>query len=318
MNVFMIMCHKNPIQVIRFAKSIQSDNTDVIIHADRNMGEEDYNKLEEFVRAHGGGIYLTEKRLHGVLDDRSLVDIAMLMAMKAKENEKCLHVHYKYYGLCSGQDYLIKPRHHIEEQLESQYPKSLIDCTPWDKNNWVFVKSTALCKYHSWINHIKQRPLRAIFRGIEKVLYPFFHFMKCEPYEKLRKHNIKLYGGSAWWILPDTVMNYILSEYDRMPEWMGILLNNTATPEETFFQTVAMRSPYAGSIKVNPVDMVAQNCMTFAYFSDTGKSFNGHPYIITVEQMDILKKSNCYFARKFDENVDKDVFDAIDEKLLLK
>lgn len=49
-NVAMIMCHKNPEQVIRLAECCRTDCTDVIIHADSHLNEEDYNKIVRYVK----------------------------------------------------------------------------------------------------------------------------------------------------------------------------------------------------------------------------------------------------------------------------
>ena len=94
------------------------------------------------------------------------------------------------------------------------------------------------------------------------------------------------------------------------------LLRKTHTPEETFFQIMTMKSPVANLVDVNPKEMVAQNCMTYAYFSDKDKPFKGHPYIFTVDDYSKIISLPHLFARKFDETVDAKVFDLIDDKIL--
>lgn len=320
MNAFMIMCHKNAHQVIRLAGKCVTKNTDVIIHADNLMDDAEYQLLTNFAAAKKG-VYLTERRLHGTLDTRSLVDIAIEMVNCAKNIEDSENKHYKYYALLSGQDYLIKPMHWIEKQLEQLYPKPLIDCTPYSKSNWIYYKfrqSFIDKKYSEWIkNNLKKHAvIRKPFRLSEMFLRKLGELCKRDCYSELQKENIALYGGSAWWILPDIVMSFILDELKKNTYYIYLLLEQSNTPEETFFQILTMRSPVADQVDVNPEDMVAQNCKTWAYFSDDGKPFKGHPYIFTAHEFDKLRNSECWIARKFDETEDKSILDLLDQQVL--
>lgn len=90
-----------------------------------------------------------------------------------------------------------------------------------------------------------------------------------------------------------------------------------AAPEEMYFQTVLMNSPFRGRIEVNSKNVIAQNCKTYANFNPAGKPFTGHPYIFTIEDVDELEtlSGDHYFARKFDATVDDDVLDRLDETI---
>ena len=263
---------------------------------------------------------LTEKRIHGELDSRSLVDIAMLMTDKAKSIATESGRHIDYYLLLSGQDYLTKPIHVINRYLSEQYPKPYIDCTPYDGNNWVyykFNKSAALRRFDRFVSRRFPKksllyPIRVLCRIIGLIWGKMLRIMHISEYDTLRKMNVELYGGSAWWILPDKAMDYIIEEYEK--KYSQKLLA-TYTPEETYFQIMAMRSPVRKLILVNPVDMVAQNCRTWAYFSDDGKPFKGHPYVFTEREFDKLISRDCWIARKFDETEDKKILDLLDRHL---
>ena len=89
-------------------------------------------------------------------------------------------------------------------------------------------------------------------------------------------------------------------------------------PEENYYQTLLMNSSFKGEIDVNSPEMVAQNCKTYAHFLPEGRPFTGHPYILTVEDTECLIEyaKSRFFARKFDETVDSDILNWIDENLL--
>ena len=105
----MIMCHKNFDQVFRLAKRCTSESTKVIVHIDsksNDISDEMYAKLTSVG-------YLTDRRISGFIDDRSLIDITMLLIEKAHQIEKEENIHFDYFCLLSGQDYLTKPIEYI-------------------------------------------------------------------------------------------------------------------------------------------------------------------------------------------------------------
>lgn len=266
------------------------------------------------------GVHLTKNRIHGVLDKRSLVDIVFIIVEEAKKVEATEKIHFDYYLLLSGQDYPIKNIEYIENELNHCYPKPFIDCTPYDRNNWIYHKFAFYKKtssFHNWItNNLKKGLLRKAMRAIAIVWGKIIPIFDDDSYQKLLRLNVSLYGGSEWWILPDMIIEYISREYNSNNEIVDILLNESITPDETFFQTMPMRSTVAEMIDCNPIDMREQNCKTYAYFTDEGKEFMGHPYILTKSEYKKLAESDCWFARKFDETVDSSIMDIIDEDIL--
>ena len=58
--------------------------------------------------------------------------------------------------------------------------------------------------------------------------------------------------------------------------------------------------------------------MTYAYFFDEEHEATGHPYVLTEKNFDMLRHRNELFARKFDLNIDRTIFELLDEKILRK
>ena len=317
MNAVMIMCHKNIEQVMRLIRLCSSPETRIILHIDSKyaLNAQQLADLEQME-----DVFLTDERFSGVLDTRSLVDIAMCMVQKAKDVENLQGIHFDYYMLLSGQDYLIKPISYINDALRQAYPEPLIDCTPHAKGNWVFYKfrfAPSVYAMSNWMEAYRSplcKPVLLCARILRKLLYTALSLLHMTDYDRFTQQGVSLYGGSAWWILPDVVIDYICSEFETNRPFVDRLLN-TLTPEETFFQIMSMRSPLKDRIHINPPDMVAQHCKTWAYFSDVDKPFMGHPYIFTVNEYDRLMSSDFWIARKFDSNVDSEILDMLDSAL---
>lgn len=153
MLAFILICHKDAVQIIRLIKKIKTSRTDIFLHADQEMNRSEYANLATFVEDHEG-VYMVQHRIHGMLDHRSLVDITMSCIELANMVETKENKHYKYYALLSGQDYPIKPISWVEKELDTVYPKAFIDCTSYSKSNWVgkkFDRNSWLISYRNWI-----------------------------------------------------------------------------------------------------------------------------------------------------------------------
>lgn len=315
MNAIMIMCHKNIEQVIRLIQKCVSEDTRVFVHID-SLYELSQQQIENLSDA---GAYICEKRIHGELDSRSLVDVTMILINKTIEIENKEEIRFQYYCLLSGQDYLTKPIWYINEQLRSIYPTPVIDCTPYSRRNWMYHKFGYTKKFLPFLQWTKRVTKRGSFlwfmlKGIAYSYEKLVDIAHISNYYKLKKACIKLYGGSAWWILPDVTIKYILNEYNSDSKYINDLLD-TWTPEETFFQTITMRSESKEYVHLNTPDTVAQSCKTWAYFFDDDKPATVHPYIFTINEYKKLINHDCWFARKFDYKIDTDILDKLDEYL---
>lgn len=254
--------------------------------------------------------------IHGTLDDRSLVEIVVLMISLAKRVEETENKHYQYFLLLSGQDYPIKPLSYISKQLKESYPLPYIDCTPYDRNNWIYYKfysNSHLRSANRWVStHLKKGVVRYALRAMLIFSQKICSLIGLSDYKRLQRQGISLYGGSAWWILPDKIIDFILSELDE--KYVEELLCSN-TPEETFFQIMSMRSPLKELVHINPISQISQSCKTWAYFSDEGKPFKGHPYVFTSDMFSRLIESEFWFARKFDIQEDEDILNMLDDYL---
>ena len=314
MNAILVMCHKDFDQVKRLINRCISNETRIIVHIDKKSNITN-GEIEEMASSHG--VYLTDERLNGFLDDRSLVDITMLMIDKAHKIEKQENIHFQYYCLLSGQDYLTKHIDDINDRLSQAYPKPIIDCSAYQKNLWIYNKFTRnpfTQSINKWIRFKfkKHNIIWMGFKGVEIFIRKLCQSLSITDYHYFKRKRIDLFGGSAWWILPDIAIDYISKEYNAgKRHWKRLL--SSVTPEEVFFQTLVMQSPLANLVDVNPKGTTTQNCKTWAYFFDEDKPPINHPYIFTVKEFDKLVNKDCWFARKFDMSVDSEIFDLLDK-----
>lgn len=307
----LLLAHKNTKHIVRMLNALNHPETDIYIHCDSRW-DEGYRQLKMM---ESDTVSVIDERYQSDLDSWGLIQAAMSCIQQAKNGG------YRYFALLSGQDYPIISVGNIVAELEKNYPKPYIDCTPYDKNNWIYHKFSSYGLFRRYSKWLDAKLNKSLFRTALKL--PVYAVSKyvidrvSSPKKALDKHHVDLYGGSAWWILPDAAVDYILEEYIKHDIYIEVL-SKTHTPEETFFQIMSMRSPIAELIEINPKDMVAQNCKTYAYFEGVGKPFKGHPYIFTLSDKELLskKQKSFFFARKFDGDVDSDILDYLDESFI--
>ena len=317
MNAILLMCHKNPNQVIRLIDRCNSKNSNVFVHFDYKMNIDDVNRIKQKFDSNEN-VYFCQSRIDGKLFSRTLIDMVMVLVSEVNKIEKKKNIHYHYYCLLSGQDYLIKPLSYIENELEKNYPIPYIDCTPYDIKNWMgnqFAFSNSYYKILNHLNALKVGKLRKSLRILHIIYGYLVKSIEGSSIKQLEKLGVTIYGGSQWWILPDNIIDYIYSVYSSNPKYLKYLLYSSI-PDETFFQTLAMQSTFKDLIELNDKDARMQNCKTFAYFQDVNKPFKGHPYIFHEDNYNVILESDKWFARKFDMNEDEKIMNIIDEEIL--
>lgn len=307
----LIMAHKNKTQLIRLIKTMSCDTFDFFIHLDSewDLSADDIEDIQNCAER----VYVIRNRIHGELDKWSLPQISLNLIDEALKN---VEVNYNYYLLLSGQDYPIKSVEQICSFLEKHYPKPFIDEEAYEFGNWVSTKFM-LVRWTHKVEKIHKRYKPGIIRKIRVVPYVLAEYFERifwgTPYKRIQKYGFELYGGSQWWILPDEVIKFINDVRLKQPQFVKEYMR-TWTPDETFFQTMAMNSPLASEILTDNelFETGDQRCMTYGNFIAPGKQFCGHPHIIEEIDFDRIISKKQLFARKFDCEVDDKILDKID------
>ena len=74
--------------------------------------------------------------------------------------------------------------------------------------------------------------------------------------------GITLYGGSQWWAISSTVSRWLLSlDKAGLPEQFAAYARRTAIPDETYFATLFMHSPFCRKIIRPSMDRGAPRVM---------------------------------------------------------
>ena len=202
----------------------------------------------------------------------------------------------EYFHVISGQDYLIKPVSYIKKIFENNSAE-YIDYFEVLSSKWE----------SEWMKRISYYGFYEIFNSksflgnkiitVIIVLQRILGFSRALP-------NQKLYGGSGWWSLSRTSVEYVMNYTKRDPSLLK-RLRFTFCADEIYFQTILMNSPLK--------DKIVNNNLRFIDWTKRNGNF---PANLDESDFQSLADSDKIFARKFEFPVSEKLKQMIKENLL--
>lgn len=283
----LIQCHKNPDQVNMLLQALQHPDVDIYVHVDKKS-----DICSEIVQ--------TSPQIH-ILPDKYRVDVQWATFSQVRATLNLLgyashHGKYEHYWLCSGQDYPIKPINQIVSFLHEHSDTNFVQIWPskngggtennLDKRTAIYFPQCVLG------NGLTQRIAKRVFVELTGGYNRTFGIFR-----RKAPDNVKFYFGSSW-ICFSEEMEQWMEEY--LESHMGFIRfhRNVNCPDETFFQTLLMNSPYREK---------RADYLHYVDWSDGGN----RPGTLTVKDSGKLRNSDKLMARKFDEAIDKEIIEIL-------
>ena len=286
---YIILVHKNPIQVCRLIKKLDDDHSVFFIHIDKKINIAQFKNLlqiDDKIRF--------VKRVKTDWASYGLVT-ATLNALKEIKNAG---EHFQQIILLSGQDYPIKSNSFIDEFFRhSEYS--------------LFIEYFQIPNYKKW------QPRGGLYR-IDKYYFGAKLYQKYAAkavnllamnFSALKRKlpdNLIPYAGSQWWMIDMYALNYILDFINSHPQYVSFH-RFTFAADEVFFQTILLNAKDEQLLK-----RIANYNKRFIKHN----SEKPHPEILTAKDLIAISNSDALLARKFDEKVDSEIFNLIDTHCL--
>lgn len=298
---YLILAHKNPLQLSRMIERLDDGASKFFIHLDAKTPIESFTACLE-----GAHIRFIEPRERCVWGDFSIVR-ATIHLMEAASKEQ------GFFILMSGQDYPIQSQGYINAFLESNKEFDFIEIEPLEEKWKPKMVKDKLEHYH--ILHSEER-------GHSNCYAPFAH---CSVFQKLRtlthllkgrlsRKNFKLlcslpkrvapferqYAGSQFWAFSErtfyAVLNYIREHKAALEGYYKY----TSSPDEIYFHSVLM-------------DLVAKDSTIKLKDPITYVNYFRKNNVFITEDFDkITSAKGKLFARKFDTDIDIEILNKLD------
>jgi len=199
----------------------------------------------------------------------------LLLAQEALKNPE-----NSLFHLITGEDYPCKPVSYFCENVDAA--KDYIDQQPMPCSMWPGNGGMDRLDYYNFYDRINAKKVGKLINlliRIQKILK-----LKRKYYAGFPK----LYGGSTYWSLSRNTLQYIM-EYTKSNKAFYDRMQYTFCPEEFYFQTIIMDSPFASNV-------INDNLRYIDWASGRG----GKPAFLDESDFPHIVSSNKLFARKFD------------------
>ena len=307
---YLILAHKNPLQVKRLISNLEGEKTSFYIHIDLQANIDEFKQV--LLQTN---IYFLNKRYKGTWGDIGIVKATLYGMQEISRNTK-----NGYCILLSGQDYSLVSRQKISSFLKKNYPTEFITVYPMPHSGWKHGGMDRLEKY-KLIKSRKRKHFLQLPSIFDQEFYSLETFGKLNFLRKNRRFQemclvlkkrkfpsyLKAYGGSQWWALTMETIIHILNYVDKHPEYLEYH-KYSLLPDEIFFQSILMQLQEQKTQKLS-----IEKSFTYVNWERPET-----PLPVTFEEQDFdeLRKAskNYLFARKFDAEIDNAILDKIDEK----
>lgn len=289
---YCLLVHKNPEQVNLFIKQLLVDpGADVYVHVDAKQRDALIDRILNHSRVH-----ILSQSVAASWGDISLVDATLLLFRAVLRSAEP----YDFVCLRSGQDLVVK----------SGYKEYL---TQHKGENFIALRKIAPGTIGAAFLDVRwPRCTRRLYDGMHpyrvlRALMTRLYAMGINVRPNVRRvpATYGLYDGSQWFSFSGHLVRSIIAYLDNH-RWYYEAFEDVLVPDTSFFQILIMNSPFASTV-VNDYHMYVQ-------WGSTLRNVN-HPMTLTSADIPSIEGAGKFFARKFDEGVDRSVIQYFADKV---
>jgi hypothetical protein len=279
---YIISAHKQPDLLLRLLDRLNGAGVYFFVHVDKRTDQRLFDQIVSGC-AHLSNVHLLERH------PCYWGDFGHVQATLKGINEIFKrNTSFDYAILLTGQDYPIKTNEQIHEFFERNGEKSFMAHFSLPTREWS----------HGGLERVERWHVRLFGRHFMFPMRDGFFIKRRIPM------RFQLFGGSSYWCLSRECMEYLHRFIHENAKFVNFF-KYADVPDEIFFQTILMNSPYASKI--------VNDDMRYIEWKDPDA---GSPSVLGAADFPKLADSEKLFARKFDVQVDVSILDRIDHEIL--
>ena len=290
--IYAIICHKctNPL-IFTVNKLLSSEKSIVIIHVDAKATSEEFEKINLVLGSYKNlKIVSRADSINVNWGSFSQIEVMLLLMREAREYK------FEYFSLISGDDIPVSSNEEREFFFVKSYQekKEFIGFTP--KHN---AEDRLAIKYP---NLFFSKSKTIYSRILKKLCLSFLRIFAKNKISSLPK----LYKGSNWFTLTDSLIDYILDYVDNNPEYVECFKKSFCA-DEVFFHTIIFNSLDFRK-EISGINDNLDDCVMSKRYIDW-KTGPDYPRTLDESDFDKIRKSNFLFARKVKNNLPLDILE---------
>lgn len=284
-----LLWHKDMKQMMRLV-DLFDDNFSFYIHIDKKskVSSQDIMCLKCMRQVRG--VYRKYKIYWGGIN---ILRAELFLLKEIIEGES-----YGYIHFMSGQDYPIKSMKHINRFFEIHKGKEFVEYMFLPSPRWEQGTFDRVAYFR--LNNLLdcRKPMEAAIS--DKVI----NFQKLIGYSRrIPNQFAQLYGGSNWMSITGECAQYII-RYSKQQRAFYNRLKYTFAPDETFFHTIILNSPFR--------EKVCNNNLRYILWAEKAPS----PLTLNEAFWPNIADSDCLFVRKVESGISDRLLNLIDQYLL--
>lgn len=289
-HAYLIMAYNNFDLLEKLILRLNDYRNDIFIHIDKKSNLE--NNFEKKIKdeCKKSSIYFID-RINVYWGDFSQIQCELNLLKATAGVEK-----YEYYHLLSGSDYPIVSQDTIHNFFERNKGKEFIEIKP--NLGKKFFDTRYNC-YNFFVKGFKNK--NKLISKLSKRLSQFLILIQWFLKVKRRKNETIKYG-SNWFSITSNAVKLILKNEDVIKRKYKF----TLCCDEIFLQTIL----YNSNLKNNISNKEYGNLRYIIWEPEINKN---SPKILKKNDFEIIKKSNKFFARKFDKE-SIELIDILDKR----
>ncbi|WP_188369125.1 beta-1,6-N-acetylglucosaminyltransferase [Muriicola marianensis] len=309
---YLLLVHQLPEQLLRLVERLSAPDVNFIIHVDKSTDSTPFKeKLQTKERTYFVG---DQNRIDVFWGDVSVVEATMALIKKSLE----ISGDAEGYGiLMSGQDYPIKSNKFITDFFRKNAGIHFITSQKfpietWRNGGWDRIQCYNFHPYKGSKSPITIPSLRTSefcrlgnIKPLLKLLLSPIRGECITLFSKRKYSEVhrEFYGGSQWWALPFTTLRKILDFVNEHPDVLKFH-RYTQVPDEIFVHTIIAEF-------IDPKWVMP----SLTHVRWEGQKVPS-PVVFKMKNLEELLVSNCLFARKFNQEIDNEVLNVLDQQVL--
>ena len=290
---YLIMAHNDFTVLEKELKLLDNENNDIYLHIDKKVKNFDFDYFKNLIKK--SNLYFT-KRLDVRWGSFKQIECEYLLFKTASVNN------YSYYHLLSGIDMPLKSQIEIYKFFKENKGKEFV-C--FDNHKNVSISALERVKYYHFFTSLARSKNKLLRKFFQKFHFHSLKIQKKLKVNRLKKVNYEFRKGANWVSVTNEFVKYLLSKEKEVKK----IFKYSYCADELFVQTIIYNSKFYQNVYSKKND----DYLGIKRFIDWQR---GEPYTFTIEDYDLLMNSNCFWARKFSSQKDKEVIDKIYEKVV--
>ena len=291
-HAYLIMAHNEFHMLKKLLSELDDVRNDIFIHIDKKTKFVDENEIASWA-VKSKVTFIPRRRIYW--GHYSIVECELDLLREATKGN------YHYYHLISGVDFPLKGQNAIHEFFEDENSE-FIDYHTCGENGDNFLYKIKY--YYPFLKIAGKGPFdgpgrkQAIIREIAGFQQKLVDFQEKHSIDRTKNYIGKtIYKGTQWFSITHDFAEYILSNEELISKQYRM----TNGPDEFFVSNLAMNSQFADRVKKNDLREIDW--------------LRGEPYEYTIDDLELLKASDKFFARKMSYNRNPELIDSLIEYL---